>query len=236
MKVDPSRFLTTQWAVIATTSLYNAESQDALNLLCKTYWYPLFAFARRQGLQVSDAEDLVQAFLFEFMRPETLERADRNQGRFRTFLLSSFRNHIKNHRRFQNAQKRGGQIDFVSVDANSESVYERLSTSETPEKAFDKAWALICLEQALRKLRGKYEARSQGELFGALQDGLTRADSGQIQRWAEQFGKSPGAIRAALHRIRLDYRDLLRREVAETVTTASAVDDEISSLFSAISP
>ena len=206
-------------------------------MLCETYWFPLYAFARHRGLSPEQAEDRTQSFFAFVLEGNVISRADRQRGRFRSFLLKSLQNFLMTEQRHDDAQKRGGDRVIQSFDvtqAESRYVHEPI-THETPERLFDRQWALTVLQTTLDKLRAEYRAVSRGDLCESLEPHL-HGDENRLPyvELATRFGLSEEAIKSAAHRMRRRYRELLRAEVAETLTDPSEVDDELRSLMTAV--
>ncbi len=206
-------------------------------MLCETYWFPLYAFARRRGLSPEQAEDRTQSFFAFVLEGNVLARADRQRGRFRSFLLKSLQNFLMTEQRHDDAQKRGGGRVIQSLDVvRAESRYEHEPVSlETPERLFERQWALTVLQTTLDKLRAEYRNESRGDLCESLEPHL-HGDENRLPyiELATRFGFSEEAIKSAAHRLRRRYRELLRSEVAETLSDPGDVDDELRSLMEAV--
>jgi RNA polymerase sigma-70 factor (ECF subfamily) len=232
----------TRWTlVIAAARLDDpAPALRALAELCQTYWPPLYAYLRREGCSVHDAEDLTQEFFARLLAKNYLADADPAKGRFRSFLLASLKHFLSNQRDHARAQKRGGGKPLIALDALTEEARTRIEPVEnsTPDKAYDRQWALTLLDQALSRLRTEYTSAGREELFDHLKVFLT-ADATSGLSHAEIGGKcgmTEGAVKVAAHRMRRRYRDLLREEVAQTVSTPEEVEGEIRELFAAFQP
>jgi RNA polymerase sigma factor (sigma-70 family) len=233
----PRRFATTRWSLVAAAGGANPiESREACAALCSAYWYPLYAFVRRSGHSAADAEDLTQAFFARLLERNDLATADRDRGKFRSFLLSAIKHFLSNERDRRMAQKRGGGRQPLALDfASGETRYQNEPAHElTPEKLFEQKWALALLEQVLGQLRQQYVEAGKGALFDNLKGCLatTRQEVGYGEL-AATLGMTEGAVAVAVHRLRQRYRDLLRRQITETVSTPEAVEDEIHDLFGA---
>lgn len=235
-----SSFDRTRWSVVlAAGNGADTEAHAALSTLCKQYWYPLYAFVRRQGRNATDAQDLTQGFFLKLLEKDYLGQVDRSKGRFRTFLLTAFRRFMASEWDAANAGKRGGGQVFISIDdREAESRYRReLCHDITPEKLYDRHWALALLEQVLSKLRDEYEARGKTALFDQLKPVLTEGKGavsyGQV---AAETGMSEGAIKVAAHRLRRSYARILREEVAQTASGPQEVEEELGFLFASLSP
>ncbi len=238
----PRRFATTRWSLVAVASGNAPDTtvqREALAGLCAAYWFPLYSFIRWQGYSRSDAEDLIQGFFARLIEKNDLAVADPARGRFRTFLLASLRHYMANQRDRQQALKRGGGVKIVSIDAlAAEARLERVpSHTRTPDREFDRQWALSVLERALSDLRVEYEGRGRSKLFevlsplltGSVDEGASHADA------ARRAGLSPGAAKVALHRLRSRYRNAIRRLVAETCDDDGEVEAELRHLLRALS-
>jgi RNA polymerase sigma factor (sigma-70 family) len=228
-------FLTTRWTVVlAAGNAQDPHSKQALATLCQTYWRPLYVFVRRRGYSPADAEDLVQEFFERLLERGIVGQADQDRGRFRTFLLSALDHFLVNEWTRQRTLKRGGGLRPVSWDGEgAEECYAReLADKETPATAFDRHWAEALLEHALAQLRRQYAATGKAELFEALEPQLSGESPGSSCReLATRLGMSEGALRAAVHRLRRGFGEILRLEVAHTVTSPAEIDDELRYLF-----
>lgn len=212
-------------------------AEEALARLCSQYWYPVFAFVRRQGHPADEAEDLTQGFFARIIEKGDLGDADRSRGRFRSFLLAACRHFLSNERDRARARKRGGGRLALPIDvAAAEGRYERaLSNSETPERLYDRQWCLTLLAGVLEGVRGDYEAAGKGRVFERLKVFLTaEEDAGTHAESARSLGMTEAAVKVAVHRLRRRYRDELRRRVADTVASAVDVEDEIRHLLATL--
>ena len=226
----------------ATEGEATGETQNpsqALEDLCKMYWYPVYAFARRQGQTAEDAQDLVQAFFLDLLERNSFAVADPERGRFRNFLLTSFLNFHSKQREYGRALKRGGGKTVLSFETElAEQRFGLAAESNcTPEQQFLREWTLDLLDQALLELGKEYIARAQGELFEALKDYLAEATPPPYEEIAQQLGKSVGSVRVALHRVRGRYRSAVRAAIAHTLPheCADEVDRELEELMQALS-
>lgn len=231
-------FSATHWSVVLEAGQHDlARSVAALERLCRTYWYPIYAFIRRRGADSHEAEDLTQAFFEFLLEKETLNKVDRRKGKFRTFLLAALTNFLANEWDKRQTLKRGGQRQIISLDeAVAEGLYLREPVeSLTPEKLFERRWALALLEQVFARLKQDYEAGGKGELFAKLEPALTgEVAAGAVAGWAAELGMSEGAVKVALHRLRRRFGEVLRSEIAHTVSSPEEIADEIRHLFAAI--
>lgn len=232
------RFATTQWSLVVAAGDRDCKDADAaLERLCARYWYPIFAFIRREGYSVEEAEDLTQAFFARMIEKSVVREADRSRGRFRTFLLASCRNFLSNERDRTLAAKRGGGRAMLSLDlAAAEARYQRaLAHHETPERLYDRQWCLTLVATVLDELRDDYVSEGKGELFDRLRGFLTADDDTGSQALAAQdLEMSIAAVKVAVHRLRKRYRQALRAHVADTVASNEDVEDERRYLLAAL--
>ena len=232
-------FTTTHWSVVLAARHSDPEqAKAALEQLCKRYWYPLYAFLRRRGHSPPEAEDLTQSFFAHLLSKEALTRVERSKGLFRTFLLTSLVNFLHDERDRQQALKRGGGQRIISWDEMSaEEMYQHEPAGElTPEKLFERRWALTLIEQVLACLRQEYQAAGKEELFKQLEPCLTGGvSSGFYDEAAARLHMNAGAVRVALHRLRRRLGELLQSEIAHTVNRPEEIKEEIRHLFAALS-
>jgi RNA polymerase sigma-70 factor (ECF subfamily) len=234
----PRKFSTTRWSLILTASQGSTpEARDALSSLCQLYWYPLYAFTRRQGHPPEDSRDLVQGFFTRLLEKNDLAAVDPQRGRFRSWLLASLKHYLANEWDREQAQKRGGGQTFISIDSEAaEGLYGLEPSHElTPERLYERRWALTLLEHVLATLANECAQLGKQALFERLR-GTLAGDSEQVAypRVAEELGMSPGAVKVAAHRLRGRYRELLRAEISQTVERPEDVDDEIRLLLAAL--
>ncbi len=233
-----SAFATTRWSLVRAAAGTDSRSRDALTSLCNVYWYPLYAYVRRRGFQPASAQDLTQAFFSHLLEGERFRAADPDQGRFRSFLLKSLQNFLSTERRREQAEKRGGGRSILPLDfQQGEERYSREpADTETPERLFERRWALTLLEVTLSQLRDEYGRSGKGALFAALQPHLDGdADRMPLAELAAPLGMSADSLKVAVHRLRRRYRTLLRQEIRDTVDTREQVDDELQRLMDAVS-
>jgi DNA-directed RNA polymerase specialized sigma24 family protein len=234
------RFETTQWSlVLAAGQRGSAAAEDALARLCSLYWYPVFAFVRRQGYSADDAQDLTQGFFARLIEKGDLSAADRSRGRFRSFLLTNCQYFLANERDRALTQKRGGGRVPLSIDvAAAEGRYERaLAHSETPERLYDRQWCLTLLDAVFDALRAEYAEAGKENVFDRLKEFLTAGeDAGTHADAARELGTSAGAVKVAVHRLRRRYREELRRRVVDTVGSDEDVEDELRYLLDTLRP
>ncbi len=231
-------FPPTHWSVVLQAAQTGSPHADqALARLCQAYWYPLYAFARRQGCSPLDAEDLTQGFFLHLIEKNTLAVADRARGRFRTFLLSSMKHFLINEWQRGQALKRGGAHVVVSLDADTaETRYAAEPTGGvSPENLYDRNWAWTVLDRVLGRLRTEEETGGKGNLFHRLKPALMGERLGSsYAEVAAEFNLTETALRMAVHRLRRRFRKLLREEIAPTVAGPKEVDEEIRHLFAAL--
>ena len=211
----------TMWSVVlAAGSTDSVVARPALQQLCSAYWYPLYGFVRRQGFNAADAEDITQSFFIGLLERNGFRGLDRAKGRFRSFLLASLRNHINNVREHNKAQKRGGGRELISLDAaaaEEKFALEPADPADTPEKIFDRQWALALLDRALARLRAEFAADGKTAHFDALQETIAGDKiAGGYAALGEKLGMTEGSIKVAVHRLRQRYREVIREEVAAT--------------------
>lgn len=206
------------------------DRQTALANLYQSYWYPLYAYLRRRGYNEQDAEDFVQSFYAFLQEKHAIAKADRERGKFRTFLLSALQNFLSHANERARAEKRGGGRELVFLDAMEAKERYRLDPAddETPETVFETRWAHTLLEQTLAGLRADFAARGKLRLFEGLQLFLT-AEAGETsyQSAADQLGLPLSAIKTSIRRMRLDYRSRLREEIGRTVSHPEEIDEEL---------
>ncbi|MCF7816804.1 MAG: sigma-70 family RNA polymerase sigma factor [Kiritimatiellales bacterium] len=231
-------FPTTQWSVVLDAGASETGiAAAALEKLCRRYWYPVYAFVRRHGHDVPGAEDLTQGFFAFVLERKAFHRADPQRGRFRSFLLASLTHYLHNEHDRAQTLKRGGSLKLVSLDQpGAEELYGRETADHaTPEKMFERQWAALLVRRVLDRLEEEHNQRGQSALFLCLQPCLTGCpDTGSCARTAHQLGMTDGAVKVALHRARRRFGELLRHEVAHTVSRPEDVEDEIRHLLAAI--
>ena len=236
---DPCGFAPTRWSlIVAARDGPSPEARQALSQLCEVYWYPLYAYIRRHGRTADQAQDLTQEFFARLLERDFLGAADPERGRFRAFLLASCKNFLANEHDRAAAQKRGGgrAPASLSVEGAEERYHREPSHDLTPERAFERRWALTLLDRTLGRLREEFTARGKGGVFDGLRHYLV-GDRGPPQgRAAADLGMSVGALKVAVHRMRQRYRELLREEIAQTVGGPDEVEQEIRELFAALGP
>jgi RNA polymerase sigma factor (sigma-70 family) len=232
-------FVTTHWSVVLAAGRSDTtRSRDALARLCQTYWYPLYAYVRRRGYSAHDAQDLTQEFFARLLEKQSIASADPQRGRFRSFILASMNNFLTKEWEKARAKKRGGSAETFSLDlAQAEQRFDlEPATSVSPDKDFDKKWALALLETVMLQLETEYKHDNKSELFVALKQTLTGSRESQpYADLAKNLGMNEGAVKVAVHRLRKRYRELLQSEIANTVSSPEDVKQEMRDLFSALS-
>jgi RNA polymerase sigma factor (sigma-70 family) len=233
---DP--FGSTRWSIVLAAAGEGALAQAALESLCQTYWLPIYGYIRSRSGCPEEANDLTQGFFVDLIERESLATADRNRGRFRSFLFTAVKNFLINCNAHEAAQKRGGGRTILSLDWDV--AESRLSTSRsstrTPEQEFERQWALAVLDHVITRIAEEQKAAGREREFAALRPFLTgqQADVSQILV-AQSLQITPEAVRAAVYRLRKRYRELLRDEVAQTVESTEEVDEELQRLIAAVS-
>jgi RNA polymerase sigma-70 factor (ECF subfamily) len=239
LRKSVSAFQTTRWTLVqAATESPTSDSRRALATLCQTYWHPVYAFIRRNGYDRDLAEDLTQGFFALLLEKNYLVNADRQRGRFRSFLLTTVKHFLANERDREHAQKRGGGQLQISIDAvEAEKWYVPAAIEDTtPESLFERRWALSLLEHVMTRLRAEFAAAGKVEQFDKLSVFINRdSEDARYKALAEEMGLSAGAVRMSVHRIRRGYRRLLREEIAQTVSRPEETDEEIRFLLSTLS-
>lgn len=234
----PPVFATTHWSlVLSARDPQSPQSAAALEKLCRTYWFPIYAFVRRQGHGPHDAQDLTQEFFVRLLEKKYLADVDPAKGRFRSFLLASLKHFLANEWDKTKAQKRGGGQVMIPIDIKSAENSGGFEPADhlTAENIFERRWALTLLEQVLRRLRAEYVRDGREKLFEQLKPTLTEAS--RTVAYAEiaiRLGTTEGAVKVAVHRLRQRYREVLRAEIADTVANPGEVEDEIRNLFAAL--
>ncbi len=235
LSVQGGRFVTTHWSVVLRAGLGDSPAAEAaLSDLCRTYWYPLYAFVRRQGHRPHDAEDLTQGFFARLLDKKYLATADQAKGKFRTFLLMVLKRFLANEWDWQHAQKRGGFQPIVSID--QEQAEARLaaepSCEAAPDVLFDQQWAAALLEKVIGRLSEEYASTGRSAIFGQLRGCLVPGGvSRKYSEIAERLHLTESAVKMAVQRMRARYRQILREEISQTVMRPEDVDDEIRHLF-----
>ncbi|MCI0540004.1 MAG: sigma-70 family RNA polymerase sigma factor [Verrucomicrobiales bacterium] len=231
-------FATTHWSMIlAAGDASSPSARAALEALCRAYWYPLYAYVRRKGYVSEDALDLTQEFFARLLARNYLTVADRNKGKFRSFLLGSLEHFLAREWTKAHAQKRGGGLSLISLDElDAENRYLREPAHElTPEKIYDRRWATTLVEQSMSRLCEECVANGKRDLFSKVQN-LLSGEKGEASyaEIAAALQMSEGALKVAVHRLRQRYGELVRAEIAQTVTTPEEADEELRHLFAVL--
>lgn len=230
-------FAQTRWSMVVAAADRGSQGQEALEHLCAAYWYPLYAFVRRQGKSAHDAQDLTQGFFARLLAKNDLTAVDRAKGKFRSFLLAALQHYLANEWDRAQAQKRGGGTVLLSIDdAEAERRYhEEPAAQITAEQLFDRRWALTLLDRVLARLSAEMQEAGRAAQFEALKFSLTGEIGAPYVEIAQRLGTTEGALKVSIHRLRDRYRALLRAEIAETVGGDADVDEELRQLYSALS-
>jgi RNA polymerase sigma factor (sigma-70 family) len=224
-----SQFPTTRWTlVVAAGDPHRKEAQPALVSLCENYWYPLYAYLRRRGYSADEAQDLTQEFFMRLLEGRYLDRACPEKGRFRSFILTSLKYFVADEKDRQRALKRGGGT-VVSLEFSSgEEWYQREPAhDETPERIFERRWALAVLDRVMETLRNDFVQHGHLEHFERLKVFLLGQSDVPYAALALEMNTSEGALKVAIHRLRKRYRELLRREISDTVADPVEVESEL---------
>jgi RNA polymerase sigma-70 factor (ECF subfamily) len=232
-------FSATHWSVVmAAGGQGSPQAAEALEKLCRTYWYPLYAYVRRRGYNGDDAQDLTQEFFIRLLEKNYPSQADPAKGKFRSFLLLRLNHFLADERDRAATQKRGGAKVFISLDEESPEGRYGLEPADelTPEKIFERRWAQTILDQAVARLQAEFVADGKAMIYEVLrafqpgeQNTLSYADA------AARLGLSESAVKSMIHRMRQRHRELVREEIAHTVSTAAEVDEELRHLIAVIS-
>jgi DNA-directed RNA polymerase specialized sigma24 family protein len=237
---DPARFRTTRWsAILVAAESRMPGSHAALAELCRLYWYPLYAFARRRGSGPHDAQDLTQGFFLHLLENRGLKHAHPLKGKFRSFLLASFQNFASDEAARVRCLKRGGDREFVFLDSEDAESRYRLEPADhlTAEKIFDARWAMTLIGHAVERLRQEHVARGEEarfeilKVFVGVEEGRNPPSYEQV---AQSLRVSVGAAKTLIHRFRKQYSVILRQEIGRTVSDPAAIDQEIHALCDAL--
>ena len=236
--VPHPQFTTTHWSVVLLAGQADSpHATEALEKLCRTYWYPLYVYVRRQGNSPEDAQDLTQNFFSRLLEKNYFAKADPDRGKFRTFLLRSMKNFLVNEWKRAGRVKRGGDLTFLSFDANvAEDRYAAEPANESnPDTAYEQRWAVTLIEQVLTALRQEFNAADKARLFEELK-GFIWGDKSTASyvEIAGHLNLTEGSVKVAVHRLRHRFRELLRAEVAHTVARPEDVDGELRHLIAVV--
>jgi RNA polymerase sigma-70 factor (ECF subfamily) len=231
-------FPSTRWSVVicAAGNPVSEERNQALHQLCESYWYPLYAYLRRHGHATDQAEDLVQGFFVSLLEKDLVARADPDRGRFRSFLLSSLRQFVARERQYAQAAKRYPPQPVLSLNMGDGEEQYRLEPVDdlTPERVFERTWAMTVLKRAMRCLENECVRGGKGAQFHCLKGLLTGQDQMKGREAAERLGMTEGAVRVLVHRLKRRYAEMLRHEVIQTLGSAQDADDEIKQIRAAL--
>jgi RNA polymerase sigma factor (sigma-70 family) len=232
-------FATTRWSVVmAAGTPASPRSADALAQLCQAYWYPLYAYVRRQGHSAHDAQDLTQEFFARLLEKNYLAAVSREKGRFRSFLLAALKHFLANEWDKARALKRGGGQEIIHLDAHDAETRYSLEPKEvlSADKIYERRWAMLLLDRVVNRLREEQVEAGKGDQFDLLKTCLLgERSSVPYLELAGQLRMSEGNVKVTVHRLRQRYRELLRAEIAETVVSPADVDEELRQLFAALS-
>jgi len=235
----PGLFATTHWSVVlAAGQSDDAQASAALEQLCRAYWYPIYAYVRRQGRSVEDAQDLTQDFFARLLATGFPCGAAPERGKFRSFLLTSLRHFLVDQHRHADAVKRGGGRRLISLNAGQAEERFRLEPQHelTPEKLYEHGWAMTLLDRARSRLREEYSAAGKADLYEQLKGfPLTEKSDDSFQQAASELGMTVSALKSVVHRLRARYRQLVREEVAHTVADPAELNEEARHLIAVIS-
>jgi RNA polymerase sigma-70 factor (ECF subfamily) len=236
-----AQFATTRWSIVVNAGRAGSRAssaQDALARLCRTYWFPLYAHVRRRGFSAHDAEDLTQEFFARLLARQTIAHADPSRGRFRAFILTALNHFLADEWDRARTLKRGGTHERVSLDlADAEERFAQVADpAASPDRMFDREWALAVLRTVLAQLESEYAAAGKADVFGALKPTLTGSRESQpYAELAAQLDRNEGAVKVAVHRLRQRYRALLQAEIADTVASNGDAQAEMRELLQALS-
>jgi RNA polymerase sigma factor (sigma-70 family) len=241
LQVACSTFATTHWSVVLTARESEApQAEAALERLCRTYWGPLFAYIRREGYNVQDAQDLTQGFFADLLEKHHLRHLQDQRGKFRSFLLTFLKHYLSDQRHKATAQKRGGGKRFVSLDdtwvKEGGLAEPTMAAGLSPDQVFERRWAEALLKQAADRLRAEYVSSGKAALFEGLKD-YQPGVHGEVsyQEIGATLGMTESAIKSSMHRMRERHRSILREEIANTVSRPEEIDDEIRYLLALLS-
>jgi len=225
----PSDFPTTRWTlVVAAADPQRKDARSALVSLCEGYWYPLYAYVRRLGYPPDQAQDLTQEFFIRVLEGRYLDRADPEKGRFRSFILTSLKFFVADEEDRHRAHKRGGGVLVTLEFSSGEERYQREPAhNETPERIFERRWALSVLDRVVERLRSEFVHHGRPEHFERLKVFLLGQSDAPYAALAREMNTSEGALKVAIHRLRKRYRDLFRQEIADTVADPAEVESEL---------
>jgi RNA polymerase sigma-70 factor (ECF subfamily) len=232
-------FVTTHWSIVlAAGDSVSPEADAALAELCRTYWYPLYAFVRRKGHSPHDAQDLTQSFFARLLEKNYVAQADRERGRFRTYLLAALTHFLADEWDKTRRLKRGGDREIISFDAASAEERYRLEPIDQLDasKLYERRWVTTLFDKVLARLEQEFRDSGKGDLFDGLKSSLLGEDSGSSYlQLGARLNLTESAVKQAVHRMRRRYRELFREEIAQTVSAPREVEDELKHLFAVLS-
>jgi len=234
----PSGFNTTHWSLVRRAATPSPEGRVALEALCRAYWFPVYAFARKQGCNAADAEDVTQDFFAEIVRSEFLQRADPDRGRFRSYLLTAVKRRIVNAHERASAEKRGGKARLVSIDEPlaEKQFLEIDDPGLDPSQTYERSWALTVLQRARQRLRAEQAALGRLSEFELLEPFLSAPPAeGEYASLAANLKMARNGVAVAVHRLGKSFRNLVRDEIADTVEDPAEVGDELNHLLKVLS-
>lgn len=231
-----AQFPTTRWTmVVAAGDPNRKEARSALASLCENYWYPLYAYLRRRGYSADQTQDLTQDFFIRMLEGRYLERADPEKGRFRAFLLTSLKFFVADeHDRHRARKRRGGGVISFEFSSGEERYQREPAHEETPERIFERSWALALLDRVVERLRNEFVQHGRPEHFQQLKVFLLGHSDAPYAALAREMNTSEGALKVAIHRLRKRYRVLFRQEIADTVVDLAEVESELRFLADAL--
>jgi RNA polymerase sigma-70 factor (ECF subfamily) len=231
-----SQFPTTRWTlVVAAGEPRGKDARSALVSLCESYWYPLYAYLRRRGCSADEAQDLTQEFFVRVLEGRYLDRAEPEKGRFRSFLLTSLKFFVADEGDRQRARKRGGgALVPLELSLGEERYQREPAHDETPERIFERRWALAMLDRVVERLRNEFVQHGRPEHFERLKGFLLGQSDAPYAALAREMNTSEGALKVAIHRLRKRYRELFRQEIADTVADPAEVESELRFLAAAV--
>jgi len=236
--LDARQMATTHWSVVlAAGDLQRPDAREALSKLCESYWYPVYAYARRHTSSVHVAQDVTQEFFAHLVEKNTVAAADPARGRFRAFLLTALKNFLANEWHKERAQKRGGGRAMLSLDFPSGELRfgGAAATGSTPDKLFDREWTVTLLDDVVARLQAEYAAKGNQQLFQTLKGAIAAGEERiPFAEAARVLGMTENAVHVAAHRLRKRYRELIREEIAHTVSRPDEIDDEIRWMISTL--
>ena len=232
-----SEFPTTRWTlVVAAGGPRKQEARSALASLCEGYWYPLYAYLRRRGYPADQAQDLTQDFFIRVLEGRYLDRADPEKGRFRSFILTSLKFFVADEGDRERADKRGGgKVGSLELATGEERYLREPAHDETPERIFERRWALSVLDRVVERLRSEFLQHGRREHFEQLKVFLLGQADAPYAALAREMNTSEGALKVAIHRLRKRYRELFRQEIADTVADPAEVEAELRYLAAVLS-